>query len=243
SLCIEKNQPHCHYPLKPLPKRAATKSAPARRLSSTSSSSSDSSISSGDASKAKRLAEAPEVASYGTGGVLATVNNRSMPTVPGRLSLKSRCRLSASPATGFVGMQENGFLGDFFGCLGILPLTTESTVRNAMVEVMMRQCGGQAYSGTGGSGMEGLAEDEEKGSSGGGALARRHTLPDHPAKCMMWCAIALGALMRGVPVERVMGYVQLARESLAECFDGRSVEHARAYLIMSFLHSIIHDEA
>ncbi|CBJ48517.1 expressed unknown protein [Ectocarpus siliculosus] len=98
-------------------------------------------------------------------------------------------------------MQENGFLGDFFGCLGVLPLTTESTVRNAMVEVMMRQCGGQAYSGTGGSGMEGLAEDEEKGWSGGGALARRHTLPDHPAKCMMWCAIALGALMRGIPVE------------------------------------------
>ncbi|CAM9317707.1 unnamed protein product [Ectocarpus sp. 13 AM-2016] len=139
-------------------------------------------------------------------------------------------------------MQENGFLGDFFGCLGILPLTTESTVRNAMVEVMMRQCGGQAYSGTGGPGMEGLAEDEEKGWSGDGALARRDTLPDHPAKCMMWCAIALGALMRGIPVERVMGYVQLARESLAECFDGQSVEHARVYLIMSFLHSIIHDE-
>ena len=37
----------------------------------------------------------------------------------------SRCRLSASPATGMVGMQENVFLGDFFGCLGILPLATE----------------------------------------------------------------------------------------------------------------------
>ncbi|CAB1118852.1 unnamed protein product [Ectocarpus sp. CCAP 1310/34] len=242
SLCIEKNQPHCHYPLKPLPKRAAAKPTAARRLSSSSSSSSDCSISSGDASKAKRLAEAHEVASYGAGSVLATVDTRSMPTVRGRMSLK-RCRLSASPATGLVGMQENGFLGAFFGCLGILPLTTESTVRNAMVEVMMRQCGGQAYSRTGGSGMEGLAEDEEKGWCGGGALARRHTLPDHPAKCMMWCAIALGALMRGVPVERVTGYVQLARESLADCFDGRSVEHARAYLIMSFLHSIIHDKA
>ncbi|CAN0339839.1 unnamed protein product, partial [Ectocarpus fasciculatus] len=146
-----------------------------------------------------------------------------------------RCRLSASPATGLVGMQENVFLCDFFGCLGILPLTTESTVRNAMVEVMMRQCGGQAYFGNSGSGMEGLAEDEKMGW--GGALARRDPLPDHPAKCMMWCAIALGALMRGIPVEHVMGYVQLARESLAECFDGRSAEHVRAYLIMSFLHS------
>ncbi|CAN0518091.1 unnamed protein product, partial [Ectocarpus sp. 12 AP-2014] len=72
--------------------------------------------------------------------------------------------------------------------------------------------------------------------------ARRHTLPDHPAKCMMWCAIALGALMRGIPVEHVMRYVQLAWKSLAECFDGRSVEHARAYLIMSFLHRVIGDE-
>ena len=35
-----------------------------------------------------------------------------------------RCRLSASPATGLVGMQENGFLSDFFGCVGFLPLTT-----------------------------------------------------------------------------------------------------------------------
>ncbi|CAN0095400.1 unnamed protein product, partial [Ectocarpus fasciculatus] len=143
SLCVEKNQPHCHYPLKPLRKRASAKPAAARRLSSSSSSSSDCSISSRDASKTKRLAAAPTVASFGTGGVLATVDARSMPAVPGRMSLK-RCRLSASPATGFVGMQENGFLCDFFGCLGILPLTTESTVRNAMVEVMMRQCGGQA---------------------------------------------------------------------------------------------------
>ncbi|CBJ48518.1 conserved unknown protein [Ectocarpus siliculosus] len=241
SLCIEKKQPYCHYPLKPLPKRAAAKPAAARRLSSSSPSSSDCSISSGDASKAKRLAEAQEGASYDTGGVLATVNTRSMPTVRGRMSLK-RCRLSSSPATGLVGMPENGFLCDFFGCFGILPLTTESTVRNAMVEVMMRQCGGQAYSGTGGSGMEGLAEDEEKDWHGGGALARRHTLPDHPAKCMMWCAIALGALMRGISVEHVMGYVQLAWKSLTECFDGRSVEHARAYLIMSFLHRVIGDE-
>ncbi|CAM9686610.1 unnamed protein product, partial [Ectocarpus sp. 12 AP-2014] len=148
SLCIEKKQPSCHYPLKPLPKRAAAKPAAARRLSSTSSSSFDCSISSGVASIAKRLAKAPEVASHGTGGVLATVDTRSMPTVRGRMSLK-RCRLSASPATGLVGMPENGFLCDFFGCFGILPLTTESTVRNAMVEVMMRQCGGQACSGTG----------------------------------------------------------------------------------------------
>ncbi|CAN0460164.1 unnamed protein product, partial [Ectocarpus sp. 8 AP-2014] len=36
---------------------------------------------------------------------------------PSVLPLK-RCRLSASPATGLVGMQENAFLSDFFGCNG-----------------------------------------------------------------------------------------------------------------------------
>jgi len=36
-----------------------------------------------------------------------------------------RIRLSASPATGLVGMQENGFLSDFFGCIGFLPLATQ----------------------------------------------------------------------------------------------------------------------
>ncbi|CAM9617787.1 unnamed protein product [Ectocarpus sp. 8 AP-2014] len=151
-------------------------------------------------------------------------------------------------------MQENGFLRDFFGCLGILPLTTESTVRNAMVAfltgaVVSRQCRTQDCLGNGGSDKTSgaqvgirLAEDEEKGCNGGGALARRHTQPDNPAMCMLWCAIALGALMRGMPVEHVTRYIHLARESLAECFDGLSIEHARAYLIMSFFHGVIRDK-
>lgn len=36
-----------------------------------------------------------------------------------------RVRLSASPATGLVGMEESSFLGSFFDCLGFLPLTNE----------------------------------------------------------------------------------------------------------------------
>lgn len=36
-----------------------------------------------------------------------------------------RCRLSASPATGLLGMQENVFLDNYFGCLGLLPLANE----------------------------------------------------------------------------------------------------------------------
>ncbi|CAM9443790.1 unnamed protein product, partial [Ectocarpus sp. 12 AP-2014] len=55
--------------------------------------------------------------------------------VCGMLPLK-RFRLSASPATGFVGMQENAFLSDFFGCVGFLPLTTPSHIRGEMVRMM-----------------------------------------------------------------------------------------------------------
>ncbi|CAN0519507.1 unnamed protein product, partial [Ectocarpus sp. 8 AP-2014] len=53
----------------------------------------------------------------------------------GMLPLK-RFRVSASPATGLVGMEENVFLSDFFGCVGFLPLTTQSHIRETMVEMM-----------------------------------------------------------------------------------------------------------
>lgn len=33
--------------------------------------------------------------------------------------------MSPSLATGFVGMEENAFLKEFFGCLGFLPLASE----------------------------------------------------------------------------------------------------------------------
>ncbi|CAN0483741.1 unnamed protein product [Ectocarpus sp. 12 AP-2014] len=61
----------------------------------------------------------------------------SFGTLPagGVLTLK-RFRLGASPATGLVGMQENAFLNDFFGCVGLLPLTTPSHIRGAMVRMM-----------------------------------------------------------------------------------------------------------
>lgn len=54
--------------------------------------------------------------------------------------------------------------------------------------------GEEAYRG-GGAGTR-LAEGEEQGWGVGDN-------PDNPAKCIMWCAIALGALMGGSPVEIV----------------------------------------
>jgi len=39
-----------------------------------------------------------------------------------------RSRLSASPATGLLGLPENGFLHDFFGCLGFIDVVSERCV-------------------------------------------------------------------------------------------------------------------
>ncbi|CAN0202426.1 unnamed protein product, partial [Ectocarpus sp. 12 AP-2014] len=52
------------------------------------------------------------------------------------LALK-RCKFRASPATGLVGMRENTFLGDFFACVGFIPLTTQSHIRETMVKMMV----------------------------------------------------------------------------------------------------------
>ena len=36
-----------------------------------------------------------------------------------------RGRLSISPATGLIGLPENGFLDDFFGCMGFIGIANE----------------------------------------------------------------------------------------------------------------------
>ncbi|CAM9106405.1 unnamed protein product, partial [Laminaria digitata] len=68
--------------------------------------------------------------------VRETPRGRSAPGLLSVLSLK-RCRLSPSPATGLVGMQENAFLNDYFGCLGFLPLASASVARQAMCNIMI----------------------------------------------------------------------------------------------------------
>ncbi|CAN0443019.1 unnamed protein product [Pylaiella littoralis] len=250
SLCIEKKQPYCHY--QPKPQRAAKAAAVRRRASSSSSS-----TPSGGIGTTSQLGGEAYVTVHTGEDAMTVTSHRNVTMGPGSTSLK-RCRLSASPATGLVGMQENAFLGDFFGCLGILPLATESIVRHAMVEIMMeavapRQNFQNRYPSFGNGGLA-MGEEAPEGAAVGTRLAEGEEegwgrtlfcrdVPDNPAKCMMWCAIALGALMRGSPVEFVAGYIRLARESIAECFDGNNVNNARAYLMMSFVHVIIRDEA
>ncbi|CAM9309567.1 unnamed protein product [Ectocarpus fasciculatus] len=127
----------------------------------------------------------------------------------GVLPLK-RCKLSASPATGLVGMLENAFLSDFFGCVGFLPLTTPSHIRGVMVRMMTRSNAQQQPSETHESPEQSpIGVISTKGDIGVG-----HQLSIGPSACTFWCAVGIGALVKGTPVERVANYSRLARDAL-----------------------------
>ncbi|CAN0428305.1 unnamed protein product [Pylaiella littoralis] len=156
-------------------------------------------------------------------------------TGPLPLPLK-RGQFSASPATGLVGLQENGFLSDFFECLGFLSLASESAVRTAIFSVMRAavreekeatispplHVAGEAIQRLvdGGDRSEGYWDQAVP--AGGGT-----TLPHDSITCLLWCAVALGALVRGCPFTNVEGYVELAQVSLTHCFDGITLDTAR----------------
>lgn len=107
-----------------------------------------------------------------------------------------------------------------------------STVRSAMVEIMMgavppqqryehqREHHGIGEWAMGGEAFQGaaagtrLAGGDEEGWNGASVW---RGVPDNPAKCIMWCAIALGALMRGSPVEFVSHQAPRALEPLTAC--------------------------
>ncbi|CAN0123290.1 unnamed protein product [Ectocarpus sp. 6 AP-2014] len=159
----------------------------------------------------------------------------------GRLPL-ARFGLSASPATGLVGMQENAFLSDFFGCVGFLPLTTQSHIRETMVNIMVSPAIQQSFVGGdfgAGGPFDSIAGGVEWSKASGG-----HQLPMNPSTCTFWCAIALGALAKGSPVESVAKYCQLAHEALAKSsLEPTDAEVAKAWAIMGYLYGFMGDSA
>ncbi|CAM9426606.1 unnamed protein product [Ectocarpus sp. 8 AP-2014] len=108
-------------------------------------------------------------------------------------------RLSASPATGLVGMQENAFLSDFFGCVGFLPLTTQSHVREAMVTMMTGATAQQQ--------LGALDDSPDQGQLGAifteDGITTGSQLSTGPSACTFWCAVGVGALVKGTPVASV----------------------------------------
>eukprot|EP00904_Undaria_pinnatifida_P005103 jgi/Undpi1/1722/HiC_scaffold_11.g05112.m1 len=218
---------HCHYRQKqPTKSQLKAAAAPKQKVSS----------------GAKRPVRPTQL---GPGGDMVATPYGRTSGISSVLSLK-RCRLSPSPATGLVGMQENAFLNDYFDCLGFLPLANERMVRQAVVQIMLGPNPQQRHDGFRAGPM--LAEGEEgefhpEGERGGWGQALAHQESTScPSKCILWCAIALGALVQGCSLEYVTGYLKLARDSLAECFDGNTIDTARAYLVMAFLHSFMGDK-
>ncbi|CAN0425356.1 unnamed protein product [Pylaiella littoralis] len=74
-------------------------------------------------------------------------------------------------------------------------------------------------------------------------LAGDGALPHDSSTCLLWCAVALGALVRGCPLTNVEGYVDLAQVSLSHCFDSISLDSARAYLALAVLYDFLGNQA
>ncbi|CAM9789924.1 unnamed protein product, partial [Scytosiphon promiscuus] len=242
SFCIEKNQIECHYSIRsPItPSRVSMKSTLRRNATQ-------------QCPGRPPLAGRSFFAQEKTGEKKCPPKRpaaESAPTVTSLPPLK-RSQLSASPATGLVGLQENEFLKDFYECLGFLSLASESTVRSAMVSVMCASAQERRRTASGQSPDEGaVGESPQKADEGGdgrercwkkAVSARNAALPHNSSTCVLWCAIALGALVQGRPFAHVQGYLELAQDSLAACAGGRTLDTARAYLAMAFLLNFLGD--
>ncbi|CAM9151229.1 unnamed protein product [Ectocarpus sp. 8 AP-2014] len=138
-------------------------------------------------------------------------------------------------------MEENAFLSDFFGCVGFLPLTTKSRIRETMVKIMtslsslQQSVVGADYDA--GGHLDAIARGEEWIKA-----SERNQLPRDPSTCTFWCAIALGALAKGSPIESVSKYSELAQEALAASGSGPAdVEVAKAWVILAYLYCFMGD--
>ncbi|CAN0400626.1 unnamed protein product [Ectocarpus sp. 12 AP-2014] len=156
----------------------------------------------------------------------------------GMLPVK-RFRLSASPATGLVGMQENVFLSDFFGCVGFLPLTTPRHIREEIVRMMTLSTA--PY-------RPGPSHDSpEQGQFGAIFSKDGFTTGNHlstgPSACTFWCAVGVGALVKGSPVESVANYSRLARDALDAYIGPVDIEVAMAWAILGYFYGFMGDTA
>ncbi|CAM9364984.1 unnamed protein product [Ectocarpus fasciculatus] len=151
----------------------------------------------------------------------------------GMLPLK-RLKMSASPATGLVGMQENAFLSYFFGCVGFLPFTTRSHIRGAMVRMMTRSTAQH---------RPGAPQDSPDQAQFGDIVSTGYQLSTGPSACTFWCAVGIGALVKGSHVESVANYCRLARHALDAYTGSVDAEVAEACVILGYLYGFMGDTA
>ncbi|CAM9946823.1 unnamed protein product [Ectocarpus sp. 12 AP-2014] len=59
--------------------------------------------------------------------------------------------------------------------------------------------------------------------------------------CTFWCAVAIGALAKGHPIESTASYLQLAKEALARYSGPTNFGLAKAWTILAYLHGFVGD--
>ncbi|CBN75415.1 expressed unknown protein [Ectocarpus siliculosus] len=156
----------------------------------------------------------------------------------GMLPLK-RFRLNASPATGLVGMQENVFLSDFFGCVGFLPLTTPSHIRGEMVRMMTLSTAPHRPDAS----YDSLDQGQFGAIFSEDGITTGNQLSAGPSACTFWCAVGVGALVKGSPVESVANYSRLARDALDAYTGPVNAEVAKAWAISGYFYGFMGDTA
>ncbi|CAN0139636.1 unnamed protein product, partial [Pylaiella littoralis] len=164
-----------------------------------------------------------------------------------------RARMAPSTATGLVGMIEDHNLHAFFRCMGFLPLTCQSDIRAVMVRILVdRKSRSQVHllgaghdhnSGSGsGSDTERTRMVTSGGEGEGGGTRSMSAKESDPSACMFWCAVALGGLARGAPIESMARYVELAGNAVSGNVAPPAMSRvARAWALMAYMYGFCQD--
>lgn len=153
-----------------------------------------------------------------TGGSgLALVRRHSAAAPMGYSVDSSVGRFSASSAVGMAGHMENFFLAAYLRDFNrMVPLTTESSVTEGMLEVLSPTV-----------------------SSRGLATASPIKQPESRRQAKLavfWGVVAMGSRILGASDEATAKYLTLMRTALRECFDCNDKE-------VSFMRSFVYDKA
>ncbi|CBJ28453.1 hypothetical protein Esi_0106_0024 [Ectocarpus siliculosus] len=129
-------------------------------------------------------------------------------------------------------MRENTFLGDFFACVGFVPLTTQSHIRETMVKMMVSPTLSQKPVF-----WRDCDEDDVLAREGDFRMpSAENQLDAGSSTCTFWCAVALGALVKGGPVTSVARYSELARDAVESYSGPVTTGVAKAWVILAFLY-------
>lgn len=131
---------------------------------------------------------------------------------------------SASAAVGLAGHVENFFLATYLRDFNrIVPLTTESSVTEGMLEVLS-----PAVSSRGLATANPIKQSESR---------RQAKL------AVFWGVVAMGSRILGASDDATARYLGLMRTALRECFDCNDKEVVQAYLLLSTVETMRGNEA